>query len=328
MRVDDREAYSIRDTMEVEPTQRGEKREGKDEDSSPSKKRDGGELTVASVQRLLQMQTQEIRQQTAMEIDKAIHKLEASTLKHIQEVRQDISTIQHQVSQQESKIDDIRRDQTDLASRVAQLEAKGSPASTSVGAAERRLGIVIGGWHPESRRDDIVRNVQGVVKALNIAALLDEDAFRPGVRRGIAIANLEQRQGECFLDTKKRMIQILRKINEAKLTGHGVQQGQTVWASTNKNAQERERSSHASKTRKLIHTIAPELITKAETEHSTGTLWLGDQMISSATRPKPKNEKTCAGRVATAWFSPTRFSKVSNIEVAQVEAKWREIMED
>ena len=148
------------------------------------------------------------------------------------------------------------------------------------------------------------------------------------VRRGFAITNIEQRRNEQYSDTKKRMITILKKINEAKIKGHGLLNEQACWASVNKNAQEREKSSRASKTRKLLHILAPSWVEKAETEYSSGTLWLGDHMISSATRPKPKAERTLQGRVPTAWLAPGRLAQVVQIEAAKIEETWRDIMEN
>ena len=58
------------------------------------------------------------------------------------------------------------------------------------------------------------------------------------------------------------MIDAIIKINEAKLTGYGVQPDCTVWAGVNKSPQERERSSHAGKGRKMLHVMAPDFLCK------------------------------------------------------------------
>ena len=147
---------------------RGEKRENEleEEDKSPAKKRDAGEITVASLERLLQQQTRDTREQTAEDIDRAVKKLEISTMRRIQEVKHEVA--------------DIKRGQEDLAARVAQLELKGSPTSTSVGDLDRRLGIVIGGWHPESRRDDVLKHVKNILSEVGVESLLDDDVFCSG----------------------------------------------------------------------------------------------------------------------------------------------------
>ena len=181
---------------DMQDGQRGEKRDiAMTGDDSPTKNpKKEGEITLSSLQKLLEAQTRDIRQQTADDIGKAIRKLEASTLKKISEVQQDVQTIRHQVSQQDAKIDDVKRGQSDLAARIVALEAKGSPSSTSIGDLERRLGIIVGGWRPDTCRDDIVGKVNAVLETLQLRKHLDSPPICPGVRRAMPYSTLNNGQ--------------------------------------------------------------------------------------------------------------------------------------
>ena len=79
--------------MEVDAkgADKGEKWQG-DDVTSPSKRRDGGDLTVASLQHLLEAQTKEIRAQNAADIDTAIGRLEAATMLKLKAVKEEGSS--------------------------------------------------------------------------------------------------------------------------------------------------------------------------------------------------------------------------------------------
>ena len=249
------------EAMKVDGTRKGENRDGNDEPGqSPFKRRDGGDLTFASIQRLLQQQTREIREQTLSDIQDAVTRLEESTSKNIKMVREEVSTLKHAMSQQGSQMDDLKREKASLAARISRLESKGSVESTALGESERKLAIIIGGWHNDTHRDELLLKIREAIDGLDIRGQLDADPVIPGLRRGFGILNLDTRQGETARDTRERMIAVIKTINAAKTSDYGIVEGKTMWAGASKNPQERQRASHASKTRKLMHTLAPQLL--------------------------------------------------------------------
>ena len=320
--------YPILD-MEVESEAsggKGGKRAGEEDLDSPSKRRDGGEITLASIQRLLQTQTKEIQAQTAKDIQAAVDKLEKVTTQKIKEVKDEMLTIKHHVSQQDGKIDDLQRSQDLLAARISALESKGSNVSTTLLESEKKLAIIIGGWGPETRREDLLEHLQSAISSLGIANDIDDDPVVPGLRRGFGILSLRQRDGEGASETRDCMNGILRKVANAKEKGHGVEK--VVWASASKSPQERQRAAHASKVRKLIHTLCPQLIRRAETEYATGSLWLNNTMVCSVTRPKPQQGKNLDGKAAHSWMNSTRFAEVTGVAIQDVDDKWNEFMQE
>ena len=101
------------------------------------RERDGTVIPAGSLRQLLEAQTQELTNQTASDIDKAVKKLEATALKHIQDIRQEVATMSHQVSQQDGKIDDVKRAQAELAARISDLESFGGHQVPGVGVSFR-----------------------------------------------------------------------------------------------------------------------------------------------------------------------------------------------
>ena len=107
---------------------------------------------------------------------------------------------------------------------------------------------------------------------------------------------MHPREGEQPVDTRGRMQKIVntvKTINQAKIQEHNIEEGKTMWSSYSKSPQERQRAAHASKVRKLFHVLAPALVPQLETEYATGSVWLGNTMLASSTRPK--------GKVTPSW---------------------------
>ena len=151
------------------------KREQSVDETSPSSKRHGGgELTLATLQRLLEAQTKELRQACSDDIQRAVQTLEAATIKRIDGVRNDVQEIKHHLSQHEGKLDDVRRTQEALQQRVEELEKRGcATASTTLGELDRKFSLVLGGWPSDARKDDIERYVDETLAQLELKEYVD-----------------------------------------------------------------------------------------------------------------------------------------------------------
>ena len=85
----------------------------------------------------------EIRQAAAHDIQRACQTLEATTVKRIDGVRNDVQELKHHISQQERKLDDLQRAQKSLRQRVELLEKRGcSTVSTGLGGIDKKLSLV------------------------------------------------------------------------------------------------------------------------------------------------------------------------------------------
>ena len=219
------------------------KRESSLEAASPQSKRHGGEVTLTTIQRLLEAQTKEIKQANAEDIRRACETLEATTVKRIDGVRNDVRELKHHLSQQEGKLDDVQRAQEALKQRVEVLEKRGcSAASTGLGELDKRLSLVVGGWPPNTRRDDVEKYVADTMKHLELRELFDKPPFCPGVRRRFVIAEFAERSGEGTAEVRERMSKIIKAVNAAQYNAHGMKPDAKLWCSANRGPQERLRA--------------------------------------------------------------------------------------
>ena len=238
-------------------------------------------------------------------------RLEAATAKRIDGIRNDVLELKHHLSQHESQLDDVKRAQTLLENRLDKLEKSGTMASTSVGESVRRLSLILGGWPSDTRKDDLLDHVKHVLSRLDLTNEVDKEAFCPGIRRGFAILDFVQREGETEADTRGRMSRIIREINTSDYQAPGMLTGKKVWSSVNKGPQERLRAAHASKTRKIIHVKKGNMIQQAETEYSSGSLWLANQLVCSAVRPRPReaDQVIVEGKAPGSWLNATALGR-------------------
>ena len=64
-----------------------------------------------------------------------------------------------------------------------------------------------------------------------------------------------------------------------------IPQAKKLFATYSKTREEREIAGHASWVKRSVASIDTDLAGQVDIEYSTGTVWLGDSMIASATRP-------------------------------------------
>ena len=172
----------------------------------------------------------------------------------------------------------------------------------------------------------MLKKIGDDIDGLNLRGQLDSEPVRLGLRRGFGILNLEPRQGETVKHTRERMIAVIKAINGAKSSDYGIVEGKTMWAGASKNPQERQRAAHASKTRKLTRTLAPRLLPEAECEYATGSVWIRGIMVSSATRPRPREGHVVEGKNLQSWMDVGKFAELSSLTASQVEERWRAFM--
>ena len=190
------------------------KRAPNEVDSPASKRHAGGELSLAMLTRLLESQTQELRQSTCEEVRKAVGAMEEATAKRIDFIKGELRDLRKHLSQQEGKLEEVQQNQQSLLERVAKLKAKGSSVgSTTAREPDRRNSLVMGGWEFDTKKEDLLANVDKTLVKLDIKIRADEEPICPGVRRGFVIMNIVERQGESQDVTQERLGSIIRTIN-------------------------------------------------------------------------------------------------------------------
>ena len=90
------------------------------------------------------------------------------------------------------------------------------------------------------------------------------------------------------------------------------------------------RAAHASKVRKIIHVKKGNMIQQAETEYSSGSLWLSNKMVCSGVRPKPKEQGHAfvEGKFPGAWVDATALGQLLGVPADEIAELWRSYMEE
>ena len=110
------------------------------------------------------------------------------------------------------------------------------------------------------------------------------------------------------------MIHVVMTISGAKISVTNEQDSKLHWCTLSKPRQERLRSSHASKVRRLLYSLDQDMGC-VETEYASGTVWLKDCCISSATRPAPA--RSMQGR-----SSVDEVARLASVDKETVKTAW------
>ncbi|CAE7504171.1 ANKRD50 [Symbiodinium sp. CCMP2456] len=170
--------------------------------------------------------------------------------------------------------------------KLTRLE-DGRRGGTSGDMDERRRNtLVLGGWNMDTPRGTILAEVEEALEKLGLAKFTDSRPFTTGPRRSVALLNFDLRPGEADADRRRRMHEIVSGVAEAKpFTSHK----RRLWASYSKSKTEREIASHCSWLKRTLASFNRELLNHVDAEYGTGTVWLGDSVVASATRTLPEN---------------------------------------
>ena len=178
-----------------------------------------------------------------------------------------------------------------LEDRIATLEKQGGSSTTGGpssmgGAAGRRRAIVIGGFHRDTPKDELIEGINKLVRQLDLD-LNTVNMFATGIRRGSAIVPLEPKPDEGDREMTARYAGVLRKIRDANVNLGQRDDGgvRRLWGAFSQTLQQRQRSAFAGKVKRLVLSQSPG--TGVECEWSSGTVWASGRRIASATTTPP-----------------------------------------
>ena len=291
----------------------------------PKRKMQTG-VDVEALQRMFQQQTASLQLSQKQQLQSAIEGMESRSIKRLDGLeRALLERMQKQedrMNEQDVKIDRMSRDQAALLDRVAELEKRGSTAGDSTATSEKKLNtVVLGGWPKDTKRDVIVKEAADLVHRLGLQDRLEESFWSPGVRSSVALSSFHLQPGETADQLRARMVHVVLAISGTKMQVASAAVGKTHWATISKPREERLRSSHASKVRRLLHVLGVG-VTEADTEYASGTVWWKDACIASVTRRMPPD--AVAGKVPGSWLALRALAGALSKEVAVVEAAWEE----
>ena len=174
--------------------------DGGDDLMSPARKRQGGggldqvlpskkekvevetvTLDVAKIRGLLGEQSRELLAAQQGQLEKAMKEMEARVDCRVTQVEGQVAALAGQNGALESKVAGLEAALQELAGAVKEGRAHGSRASEDeVGAERRRSTLVIGGWPRDSRRQDILRELNEAIQKLGLKDSVDQEPFCTG----------------------------------------------------------------------------------------------------------------------------------------------------
>jgi hypothetical protein len=111
------------------------------------------------------------------------------------------------------------------------------------------MAVVLGGWDPDTAKADMLGLAQNFVRDLRLD-LDAEDAFVPGVRRGLAIIPNAPRPGESAEDRRTRVQAAITQVRNANVVPPG--RTRAAWMTYSRTQAERKRAALAGKAKRLI----------------------------------------------------------------------------
>ena len=246
-------------------------------------------LDMAALRDMFQAQTLALQKSQDAQLKSAIEGLEARSQKRLDGLERSLldkfRVLDDKLAKTDAAVEDLTKQNAALSDRISLLE-KGGVSSAHTTATDKKLNtVVLGGWPRDTKREVIVADAKQIVERLGLQGRLEQPFWCPGVRGSVALSNFVQMPGEDADGLRARMIHVVTAISGAKLAvDPGQQTSKLYWCTLSKPRQERLRSSHASKVRRLMYALKLDM-GKVETEYASGTVWLMDKCISSATRP-------------------------------------------
>ena len=197
---------------------------------------------------------------------------------------------QDKINRVDQKTDAVDRRVQSLEEKMGQMQdqltrALGSDRARGSGEAERRLTLVFGGWDRDSRKPVILQQLHEALEQLGLSGHLDSEPFCTGPRRSTAMSIFKIRENETEHLTRKRMHDIITSLATARVPIPPT--GRKMFATYSKSRAERAVSNHAGWIKRAMGAIGQGVVDQLDVEYNTGTCWMGDSMVASASRPCP-----------------------------------------
>ena len=208
-----------------------------------------------------------------------------------------------------------------MLSRLRVLESGGSPRSgASTVDEEGRLGLIVGGWHSLSKKEDILQQIEGLTQKLGVGDQLDSDWYATGLRRGYVLCQGKIRTGESMDQARQRLLGVAAAFQKAKIKPHPEGAAPVLWAGLQRPKADRDKSSHLGKLRKLFHKEAPHLISLLDCEYRTGTAYYSRSVAASAVLPAPKDKPVFAGKLPGSWVDIQVIAEMLQMDEDETKA--------
>ena len=191
-------------------------------------------------------------------------------------------------------------------------------STVAPGKTQRKPALIMGGWDPgqeaaatKEAATDILRSVE--------APIPTDGLFVPGVRRGYAILPIDDRVGESFEQRRQRVQEVISKVRGANLHLGQRPDGtpRRVWIAMSQPPERRRGACLAAKVKRLYLTAGGD-IGALQMEFSTGTAWVHNAKICSATAPRPGGTE----EAGPGWVDITAIAAATKSTKEAIDALW------
>ena len=167
----------------------------------------GGEVvTVAALQKLLEIQSANLAKSQAQEIRGAMQELKQATTNELRGIRDEVVRHSDYIAQ-------LRDQGGRLEARVLALETAKKEESTTYpsasGEGHQKNLLILGGWSPDTHRDDLLPELKEMLERIGVAGEF-QDLFTTGPRRGHAMGLVKWANGVSEQELKKKLIRIVQ----------------------------------------------------------------------------------------------------------------------
>ena len=291
--------------------------------SSPGKRgaQDHDGVSVDVLKSLFKEQNQELKSSLREELAAAIDQSETKMRTLVKAMQTDL---EGKIEEGGKELAKVREQQGTLLARVTALESHGSNASAAGVAPPRPATLLFGGWKAETKRSIIVADITKALAKAGAADLVDQPPWVPRARHSICLSEMRLRKDETESDKDKRMYDIIAKVNDPAISTLNLAAGGTLWAALSRPKTERGAGSHASKVRRLLHTVKADFA-EVDAVYDSGSIWHQDLLVASVDKPK-NGQHVLKGKVAGSWVDLVALAKTTGRPQSELEEIWAQIM--
>ena len=231
-------------------------------------------LDLGQMEQLLQTHSERIMKAQKENLDGMIALLEERTNSRIEQVDLKTEAVNARVQSLEDKM-------SAMQSQLTEVLRGGRPRDGPEG--DRRLTLLFGGWERDTRKPVILQQLNEAMDQLNLKGHFDSEPFCTGPRRSTALAVFRIRDTETEHSTRKRMHEVILALAAAKVSIPP--SGRKMFATYSKSKSERAISNHAAWIKRGMLRLGQGVADQLDIEYATGTCWMGQSLVASATRP-------------------------------------------
>ena len=218
---------------------------------------------------------------------------------------------------------DELRDRLALQERKTSTEGSTAPPSTSPGeiVPDKRPLLVIGGWEPDTRADDVIAAAQRALTDGGLAEQLDlSRMFVPGPRRGFALIPLTDKGAPLTHPLLLATNTLLQQFRSHRLK---TASGRNIFLTWSVPPEMRKKSAFAGKVKRCIMTIVQNP-PPVEVEWRAGCVWAQGIRIASASTPPPSGDNIEVLPTA-AWLDLGQLSQILKVPLPDLTKHWAEL---